>query len=290
MDDLRPANPVFTVVSEPKVADRVASLLLRQIATGVFTPGERLPGERTLAETLGVSRVSVRAALQRLKARGLIAAVQGGGTRVVSTVGDLEAPFSALMKLDRANLQQLAEIRVDLEVWAAQRAADMRTADDLARIDAVLSAMADGGRASRYKADDDLQFHRAVAFAAHSPIYMHLFSVIQETLFSMLAYHRFVLFETEQDDREVLDHHRAIAEAIRSQDASGAADAMGHHLGWVLAHYRQADAELSDATASRAGAPEEGTQKSVRPDGANDRPATARSPTSSSDAVHPGRG
>ncbi|HSK38856.1 MAG TPA: winged helix-turn-helix domain-containing protein, partial [Arenibaculum sp.] len=72
-----------------RVSDRVAARLLDMIAQGHLTPGQRLPGERLLAEQMGVSRVSVRAALQRLKTQGFLAAVQGGGTRVVSSTRDM---------------------------------------------------------------------------------------------------------------------------------------------------------------------------------------------------------
>jgi len=238
-----PGTPL-SVVSEAKVADRVAALLLRQISSGIFKPGERLPGERTLAESLGVSRVSVRAALQRLKARGLVSAVQGGGTRVESSVGDLQTPLAEMMKVDRTNLEHLAEIRVGLEVWAAGRAALSRTEGDLARIDRVLAKMEDGERTHSYKADDDLEFHRSIADAAHSPVYRHLFEVIQETVFNMLEYHRYVLFHRDEDDATVLEQHRSIARAIRNQDQKAAEATMQAHLTWVLSNYRNADSDL----------------------------------------------
>ncbi|HTH15228.1 MAG TPA: winged helix-turn-helix domain-containing protein, partial [Magnetospirillum sp.] len=66
------------------VSDRVADRLMARIASGEWMPGQRLPGERQLAEDMGVSRVSVRAALQALKTQGFVDAVQGGGTRVVA--------------------------------------------------------------------------------------------------------------------------------------------------------------------------------------------------------------
>ena len=53
-----------------RIADQVADQILEKIADGIFLPGDRLPGERQLAESMKVSRVSVRAALQKLKTRG----------------------------------------------------------------------------------------------------------------------------------------------------------------------------------------------------------------------------
>ena len=76
-DDLR-----FQQIARESVSDRVAQELLKLIGSGRLAPGERLPGERQLAEMMNVSRVSIRSALQQLKAQGLVTSVQGGGTRV----------------------------------------------------------------------------------------------------------------------------------------------------------------------------------------------------------------
>src|SRR5262245_54964571 len=70
----RHPDPRFKAIARERVSDRVARELMRLIAEGRLAPGERLPGERELATLMGVSRVSVRAALQQLKARGLLSA------------------------------------------------------------------------------------------------------------------------------------------------------------------------------------------------------------------------
>ena len=66
-----------------------------------------------------MSRVSVRAALQRLKAQGLLSAVQGGGVRVISADAATGPPLAELVRVNREDLHDLAEIRAILEVWAA---------------------------------------------------------------------------------------------------------------------------------------------------------------------------
>ena len=58
---------------------------------GSFRPGDRLPPERQLAEQLGVSRPSLREAIQKLAARGLVMSRQGGGTFVTER---LDAVFT----------------------------------------------------------------------------------------------------------------------------------------------------------------------------------------------------
>jgi DNA-binding GntR family transcriptional regulator len=80
--------------SEP-LHRQVARLILDKIAVGTWAPGERLPSERTLAEQLSVSRVTVRRALQELSDVKLISSAAGRGSFVTS--GPLAEPPNALM-------------------------------------------------------------------------------------------------------------------------------------------------------------------------------------------------
>jgi GntR family transcriptional regulator, transcriptional repressor for pyruvate dehydrogenase complex len=233
-------DPSFRRITPQRVAERVADEISRLIATGRLIPGQRLPGERDLALRMGVSRVSIRAALQQLKAQGLVSAVQGGGTRIKSSVVELDRPLTELLRLNRENLHDLAEIRAILEVWAARRAAQRATPEDLDQLDRLLAAMDDTERAEKYKAEDDVRFHMGVARASHSAVYLHLLSVIRDILTPMLEYHRYELFSTAADDRAVNAQHRAVVNAISRGSPEAAAEAMHAHLDWVLSRYDDA--------------------------------------------------
>jgi DNA-binding FadR family transcriptional regulator len=234
-------DPRFQAIERERVSDRVAQELMRLIASGLLAPGERLPGERQLADMMNVSRVSVRAALQQLKAQGLVQAVQGGGTRIIASTEDMEAALTQLVRHDRANLHDLAEIRVQLEVWAARRAAERASDEQVADIESKLRAMGDPQRQSRFKAEDDLAFHLAIAKAAGSAVYMHLMSVLGDILEEMLAFHRYTLSATPEDDRAFLAQHKAVFEAIAARDKEAAAKAMEEHLKHVLRRYERYD-------------------------------------------------
>jgi len=230
-------DPAFRPIAPRRVSDRVADEILRLIAAGELVPGQRLPGERLLATKMAVSRVSVRAALQKLQTQGLLEAVQGGGTRVLSTAGEMDRPLTELVRVNRENLHDLAEIRAILEVWAARRAGENAGPEHLAEMADLLCRMADEKRARGHKAADDVRFHFAIAKASGSTVYAHILSVIRDILAPMLEYHRYELFSSPDDDRTVYRQHRAIYEAIRAGDPDGAAEAMRRHLAWVLSHY-----------------------------------------------------
>ncbi|MDJ0942399.1 MAG: FCD domain-containing protein [Kiloniellales bacterium] len=237
MDPTAAQDPRFHEIPRERVADRVAQELLRMIASGSLVPGERLPGERQLAQMMNVSRVSVRAALQQLKAQGLVSATQGGSTRIIASSENLDRGLGRLVRADLRNLLDLAELRAQLEAWAARRAARLAEPEQLEEIARLFAVMADPAREPKHKAEDDFAFHMAIARASHSPVYLHLLSVLGDIFSENCAFHRFELCPTPEDDRRFLAQHRAVLEAIQAGDEAAAAKAMTDHLSSVIAAY-----------------------------------------------------
>lgn len=235
-----------------RVSDRIATQLLDRIARGEIAPGERLPGERQLAEQLGVSRVSVRAALQRLKTQGFLAAVQGGGTRVVSSARDMDPALLELVRVESGNFYDLAEIRLVIEAWAAGRAARNATAEHVAEIRAAVDRMAEPGR-GRLRALDDAEFHLLIGKASGSAVYTHILAVIRDTLTQLLEFQRHELFGQPDADATIIAQHRVIADAIAAHDPEAATAAMRTHLTWVLQHYHRSAARLAQAARTMDG-------------------------------------
>ncbi len=219
------------------VSERVADRILARIASGEWGPGYRLPGERQLAETMGVSRVSVRAALQGLKTQGLLDAVQGGGTRVIASSASMDSSMLKLVRVNCENLMDLAEIRSILEVWAVGRAAENRSEADLVELDAIMVATKSDIDAGKHKVENDIRFHLVIARASGSGIYQHFVAMIRGMLSEMVDYHRYELFPTQEDDQRILCQHQAIFDGIKAGNSAQAQSAMSEHLGWVLDRY-----------------------------------------------------
>lgn len=215
-----------------KISDRVARKILKQISDGELMPGKRLPGERQLAESLGVSRVSVRAALQALKAQGYLEAVQGGGTRVISSALEMDGPLTGLIKTNAENFHDLSEIRADLEVWAARRAALHATDEDISELENAVVAVAKAR--GKDKVVENVNFHYAVARASGSTIYMHLFNVIRDVLTDTVELHHDGTASDYMDETLLNEQHEAVCQAIKNRDPEAAAKAMAHHLSSVL--------------------------------------------------------
>jgi len=241
----------FREIPRERVSDRVATELLKLIADGRLTPGERLPGERQLATMMGVSRVSIRAALQQLKEQGLLSAVQGGGTRLLAAARDIDPDLSPLLRIDAENLDDLFAIRAILEVWAARRAAERATPQQIAEVESVHREMIQAAVSPHRKAQEDMRFHQALARASGSKVYMHLLSRLRDTLEATLDYQRSELLRSVDEEQAVIRQHAAIIAAIRDRDPAAAAAAAQAHLDFLQKQHQGVTAR-SAASSSQA--------------------------------------
>src|SRR5574343_1039540 len=168
-----------------RLSDTVAHQLEQRILEGALKAGDRLPAERELALELGVSRPSLREALQKLVSKGLLYSRQGGGTYVADQLNDAIAnPWATMLTSHPALHEDLLEFRAVLETQAAEWAATRATPADLAQLDEVLKAAA---RASTTLDTDavataDRDFHQALAEAAHNVFTAHMMSMVQKLL------------------------------------------------------------------------------------------------------------
>ena len=74
-------------IKQRRLSDNIVEQLETMILEGTLQPGQRLPAERALAEQFGVSRPSLREAIQKLVAKGLLVSRQGGGNYVAESLG-----------------------------------------------------------------------------------------------------------------------------------------------------------------------------------------------------------
>ena len=218
------------------LSERLAGNLLYLIATGRLSPGASLPAERSIAEAVGVSRVCVRNALDRLKAQGYLQSVQGSGTRVVPP-GDDASPLGLLLSANSDNLHDLAEIRGYLEVWAASRAAQYASDEQILGLRALVDEAAHLGEAER--GENDLIFHSAISRASKCVIYEYLSQLISRTLRAYFLQLRYTFFVSQTTSDELVRHHALICESIERRDAAAAARSMAEHSRMVRKIYQE---------------------------------------------------
>ncbi|RPE67199.1 GntR family transcriptional regulator [Pacificibacter maritimus] len=226
----------FQKIQPEKLAQSVTKQIELLILRGILRPGERLPAERDLARRLGVSRPSLREALDQLTQKGLIETRTNSGVFVADVLGSAFSP--ALIKLfadhDEAVFDYLA-FRRDFEGLAAQRAAEHGSETDLKVIDQLFKEM-EAAHPKRNPADEgrlDAQFHLAILEASHNLVMLHLMHATFELLRDGVFYQRSVMFKERSNRAELLEQHRAINSAIQARDPQAAQNAITAHLTYV---------------------------------------------------------
>lgn len=155
------------------LVEQAAERLRERIACGAWPVGTKLPGETTLAASLGVGRSTVREALRALTGAGLVQPRQGAGVFVLAT----EPKEDWATQLRRAAVTDVYEVRMLIEVEAAQLAARRRTDEDVQALREALAGRRAAGRADNAAfVDADIALHSAVVAAAHNPVLTSLFT------------------------------------------------------------------------------------------------------------------
>jgi len=162
------AGVVLGPLRRQTTGEQVADLLMTAIAVGEFSPGERLPPERALISQLGVSRTSVREALQQIAALGLVEVRRGrlGG----AYVRDVQPPSDAVRRTLAPRwrrIEEVSDFRRLIEGLIARTAAERRRKPDLAAMRAALAAYEEAGSMEQARAAD-AALHLAIARAARN--------------------------------------------------------------------------------------------------------------------------
>lgn len=222
---------MFKPIKPKKVSSQIAEQIRSSILAGEFSPGDKLPPERELAEMFGVSRPSVREALNILAAAGLVESYQGGGTVVKSLVETTTGPpLSELIKVEQERALDVIEVRKCMEAWTAYYAAQRALPEDLRRLDAIVAEMERNLEGLKPSQDLDANFHIIIAQATHNIVWLHLMQSIFDAMKEFQQSVWRAVYLTEEDHRILFGHHREVFEAIWDKDAERARDAMLRHL------------------------------------------------------------
>jgi len=242
---------MFKTVKPRRVTEEIVRQLTELIGQGSLQPGDRLPPEREMAVSLGVSRNALREALKRLESDGWVTSQQGSGTYVQDIAAQsLRDPLCTLLRQSRTSLDELAEFRTVIESWAAARAARQIEPEDLARLQDVVGRMAAKVAAGEPVHLEDAEFHLILSRAAKNRVYHH----VAKTIFYLFAQITRVsherIYTRRVDQESLLAEHQAILEAIALGDPEQAQSLMHQHLShteqWFKRHRLTVEGEIFD--------------------------------------------
>lgn len=203
-------------------------------------PGDRLPSERDLADKLGVGRNGIREALATLGTLRVVEARPNSGIylRHLST----ESSFETLVLLAELGVSPSAgeilesmEVRASLELLGVRLACERRTADDLARLDAVLGEAEVALDAGENLAALDTEFHLALIAASHNGVLVRMLN----SFYRLTAARRHAWFANPAQGRSAAQDHRELVAAVRARNAGAALQLIERHMERAKAYWRE---------------------------------------------------
>lgn len=220
----------------PRLSDTVAVELEKRILEGSLKVGDRLPSERDLASELGVSRPSLREALQKLARKGLVETRHGGGTVVTDRLeASFASPWQEMLKGHPLLQSDLLEFRHMLEGEAARLASERATDADIARIGAAYEALDAAYEKADMKActDTDVAFHQAIADASHNVLMGHLSASLLRVIHGHVASNLAYLQSRPSQWAQLRAQHRSIWDAVRTRRPDLALQGARSHVEFV---------------------------------------------------------
>jgi GntR family transcriptional regulator, transcriptional repressor for pyruvate dehydrogenase complex len=219
-----PSTAALRPLERSRLYEDVGMRLGEYVRESGMAPGSQFPPERELAQSLRVSRTSVRQSFVVLQALGFVDVRHGEGVFLRRTRGFGDSLTKLLER--RRRLPDVLEAREALEVKLAELAAVHRMSDDIDAMRAAVDQMEVEIKSGGLGTEGDAAFHHAIALAARNQILLHLIDamaeVIQESRVESLS-------EPGRPPRS-LEAHRRILAAIESGSAERAAEAMRLHL------------------------------------------------------------
>ena len=239
-----PPDDAWFTVDQPRGAadaratlpERIEARITELIEDGSLAAGARLPSERDLTRLFDVSRLTVREAVQRLEARGLVVVRRGAGSFVAGPVAHAEPvdpqPHPAF------DVDELSDVRMLLEPaaadWAARRA-DRSSVAILVRIaEQFEEAVGAAGPRFDLLAASDMALHLEIAHTADNALLVQLIEQLHE------IYRLQLEWSLRRPGRleETAVEHRRLVNAIAAGDPAAAHDAMTAHLAAAAASFR----------------------------------------------------
>ena len=216
----------FETIRRNKVYEEVARQLERIILKKLH-PGDKLPSERELAESLGVSRSSIRDAIRSLELMGLVEPRQGAGTVVREISADvLMNPLTNVLRHKMELVGELLDFRKMLEPPLAARAATHASEEEIEEMDEILRRQEAKLQRGEPAIEEDSEFHYSIAMASGNSVVLKVLDVLMD----LLRDTRERSLQLEGRPQKSVAGHRRVLAAIKRRDAEAAKAAMRRHI------------------------------------------------------------
>jgi len=223
----------FEKINITSPSDLIIEQIKNQISSGKLKHGDKLPSERQLSETFGVSRTYVRESIRKLEFYGVLKTYPQNGTFVAdSGIDTIEGLISNILKVGSRDFFSLVETRLIIEVNSARLCALRRSESNLTEIEEAVVNFENEVNRNHDPYEADLAFHTAMVRGTNNKVLKSLLEIIIPDIIS--SYTEYRMCSSTRELNNTVKEHRALLEAIRKQDPDEAAELMNKHLENVM--------------------------------------------------------
>lgn len=210
-----------------KLSERVTVEILEMITLEKrFLPGDKLPNENDFCAELGVSRTTLRAAIQSLVNQKILEVQRGKGTFVSEKMGDVNSQFYEETTYHGMRLKDLYEVRLIFEPYSAYYSALRATEEELEKIQKYETILEEKLIAGEDCVEVNRMFHNAIAASTKNEFISHFVASVSSEIVK--------LFQKIGLKQEIHEHtisdHKMLMEYLKVKDPEGAKAAMKLHL------------------------------------------------------------
>lgn len=224
-------NVFHNIGSKQTLSQKIERTIENAIREKKLAIGSKLPTEREMCESFGVSRTALREALRRLSARGLVTIQKGSGMHVSEI--NIQDAINSLnlyydLKFDKNLLSQFIEVRRLFEPEMAMLAALNRTKENIIELEKNIIEFTECDPDNTQKeADIDNRFHLTIAKSTSNPI----MQITMEPIYSLLPRMRNYIYANIEGEKEnTLKSHVELLKAVKDQKENEAREIMKDHL------------------------------------------------------------
>jgi len=216
----------FKIIKKESTLEVIVQQIKNQIKKGILKSGEKLPSERKLADQLGVSRASVREAIQALAFSGYLEVIQGKGTYILEIAIKYDEIANFFSEFSNYSLDYLMEARIMLEGEFARLAALNASQEEIDVIEKIFNEIAKSKDLNSFVVKD-LEFHLTIAKATHNPFMYGLMKIIGEMLYKETQR---IIGRSRYTRENTIETTRSLVQAIKQRDAEKAKELMSEHI------------------------------------------------------------
>lgn len=221
----------------PRVYDQVIEQIKNKIKNGDLKKGDRLPSEREMSESLGVSRASIREALRALEVIGLVESRQGAGNYIKANFDNsLFEPLSVMFMLQESSIEEMYDLRETLELQCARLSAKNIENNELELLTAILDRM--------YIAENeeeslelDVKFHYLIAKTSRNILLINVLEVISQLMDEFIKKSRMQILHKGNTRENLLEIHENLVRALKCRDQLKVYKAMEEHFELIRKAY-----------------------------------------------------